>query len=340
MSCRSSNLRSNAAILWLTFCCIAGSASAQDKPWVAETATRLENLREITLSPDKSRVIVHAGDRRFRLSLPRGLFLLSPMKDAKVQDHGATIPGGRIALGDGMVASARLTRPTNRYRHAVLGDAIEAGGLAVRFRNGGESEFSLPEDSVFEDLEPRIIALDGDEAVLTVRSYLGYGAALALYGITDGTLTPFAESPPIGQAHRWQNPVGAADFDGDGTDEIASVVTPHLSGILTLFRRADTVLEPVASLAGFSNHFIGSTVLGMHLIADINGDGILDIVIPSLGGRRLIAVTFAGGTARVLKTVDHDSRIVTSIVMANIDKSGAPEIVYGLANGSVTVIRR
>jgi hypothetical protein len=34
------------------------------------------------------------------------------------------------------IAQAWLTRPTKRYDHAILGDAIEAGGLAVKTRDG------------------------------------------------------------------------------------------------------------------------------------------------------------------------------------------------------------
>lgn len=333
-------MRSDAAAFGFLLSVLAVPVAAQDISWTAETATRLDNLHDVTLSHGGERVIVHAGSRRFRLSLPRGLYLLSPLKDDGKANPDDTIPGGRVATGNGIIASARLTGPTDRYPHGVLGDGIEAETLSVRFRAGGETAFSLPGDSVFEDLEPRLIVLDGQEAVLAVRSYRDRGAALAVFGVADGTLSPLAESPPIGAAFRWQNPVGAADFDGDGRTEIASVVTPHLSGILTLYRRNGTVLEPVASAAGYSNHFIGSTVLGMHQAADVDGDGITDIVLPSLDRRRLTAVTFAGGRTRVLHVVENPAPIVTAIVMADLDRTGAPEIVYGLANGAIMVVRR
>ena len=117
-------------------------------------------------------------------------------------------------------------------------------------------------------------------------------------------------------------------------------MTPHLSGTLTLFRQLGSILEPVASTSGYANHFIGSTVLAMHAVADIDGDGIVDIIIPSLDRRRLVAISFAGGKAREVQSITHDSPIVTQIVMADIDRNGMPEIVYGLASGAVTVIRR
>ena len=319
---------------------LAVSAAAQEANWKAETATHLDDLRDITLSSGKDRVILHTGDRQFRLSIPRGLFLLSPLKPWQESIPATVIPQGRVAAGDGAVATAWLTGPTDRYRHAVLGDPIEATALQVAFSNGREAEYRLPDESVFEDLEPRVVNVDGMESILVVRSYPHAGAALALFGIVGSAIQPLAESRPIGQAFRWQNPVGAADFDGDGATEIASVVTPHLSGTLTLFRRLGSILEPVAAVPGYANHFIGSTVLAMHAVADIDGDGVVDIIVPSLDRRRLVAVSFVGGTAREVRSVTHDSPIATSIVMADLDGNGTPEIIYGLESGAVTVIRR
>ncbi|MEX2617866.1 MAG: VCBS repeat-containing protein [Alphaproteobacteria bacterium] len=324
----------------LLFAAIAATAAAQETGWKAETATHIDDLRDITLSSGKDRVILHTGDRRFRLSLPRGLFLVSPLKTSNETVPANIIPQGRVASGHGAVAGTWLTGPTNRYRHGVLGDPIEATALQVAFANGREATYRLPDESVFEDLEPRIVNVDGVETILVVRSYPHAGAALALFGVVGGAIQPVAESRPIGQSHRWQNPVGAADFDGDGKTEIASVVTPHLSGTLTLFRRIGRILEPVASIHGYANHFIGSTVLAMHAVADVDADGLADIIIPSLDRRRLVAISFAGGSAREVQSIAHDSPIATSIVMADIDRNGTPEIVYGLANGAVTVIRR
>ncbi len=123
----------------LLFAAVASTAAAQDAAWKAETATHISDLRDITLSSGKDRMILHTGARRFRLSLPRGLFLLSPLKTSKETNPETIIPQGRVAAGDGVVARAWLTGPTDRYRHGVLGDGIPAYGQ-FRVRGSGAAD--------------------------------------------------------------------------------------------------------------------------------------------------------------------------------------------------------
>lgn len=142
----------------------------------------------------------------------------------------------------------------------MLGDAVEAGGLRVEFRDGGTAELRLDEGFVFEDRRVRIVDTDGDGAdeLLVVRTDVNLGAAPVLYEAAGGAIRPKAAAAPIGLAHRWLNPVGAADFDGDGRVEIAAVVTPHLAGWLTIYRVEAGALVPAAAQDGYSNHAIGS----------------------------------------------------------------------------------
>ena len=316
-------------------------ASVSRADWRPEIIARVPGLVNIWRDPDSGRVILVAADRLYRLSLARGRAIVSPLKAATAPTPPAdALPHGRAASGRGRIASAWLAEPTTRYGHGVLGDAIEGAALKILTKTGDVLTHRLPDDSVFEDLEPRIVALDDGEEVLVVRSYLARGGALALYQITGGRLETLAESKPIGQPNRWLNPVGVGDFDGDGRIEIAAVVTPHLSGKLTLYRREGTVLARIAERAGYSTHFIGSTVLAMRAIADIDGDGVVDIILPSLDRRRLIAVSFAGGKSRELRSAAHARPIVTAIVAADLDAQGELDFVYGLEGGAVVLIRR
>ena len=206
------------------------------------------------------------------------------------------LPDGGEAQSEGL--TAYYTDPTDRYDHGILGDGIEAASLTIE-QDGQTIRVSLPEDQVFEDLTPRIVDADGDgkPEILTILSSVDQGAAIALYSPQGRQLTV---SPFIGKAHRWLNPVGVADFTGDGHPEIAAVETPHIGGVLVLYRwdgRSGT-LEERQRVPGFSTHAIGSRDQGLSIIVDWDGDGVDDILLPSQDRKDLIGVSFAGGTFR------------------------------------------
>ncbi len=211
------------------------------------------------------------------------------------------LPHSRAAAGRD-IALAWLAEPTDRYAHGVLGDAIEAGALNLALRSGATLTYRLPPHEVFEDLAPRIVSLmaDGREQVVVVRSLQDKGASIAVFYVMNGRLEMMASSEPIGLPNRWLNPVGAADVDGDGKPEIIAVLTPHIGGILAIYGVAGDRLVEKGRLGSFSTHRIGSTEIGLSALADVDRDGIMDIVLPSADRRTLKAVTFRGGRFREL----------------------------------------
>ena len=211
------------------------------------------------------------------------------------------LPHSRAAAGRD-IALAWLAEPTDRYAHGVLGDALEAGALNVALRSGATLTYRLPPHEVFEDLAPRIVSLmaDGREQVVVVRSLQDKGASIAVFYVMNGRLERMASSEPIGLPNRWLNPVGAADVDGDGKPEIIAVLTPHIGGILTIYGVAGDRLVEKGRLGSFSTHRIGSTEIGLSALADVDRDGIMDIVLPAADRRTLKVVTFRGGRFREL----------------------------------------
>ncbi len=161
-----------------------------------------------------------------------------------------------------VILKARYAEPTRRYDHGVLGDAVEWGALVLtvdqcagcEIRQVNTITIRLPENRVFEDLEPRIILGEFEQTwVMVVESDLALGARLAIY-----TAAGLAHATPfIGRSHRWLAPVGSADLDGDGIPEIAYVEKPHLSKELKIWRFEETGLSFVTSLRGLTNHRIG-----------------------------------------------------------------------------------
>ena len=206
------------------------------------------------------------------------------------------LPDGGEAQIEGL--TAYYSDPTDRYDHGILGDGIEAASLTIE--NGEQTiRVSLPDDQVFEDLTPRIVDADGDgrPEILTILSSVDQGAAIALYSPQGKQL---AVSPFIGKPHRWLNPVGVADFTGNGHPEIAVVETPHIGGVLVLYDwdgHSGTLMER-QRVSGFSTHVIGSRDQNLSIIVDWDGDGVDDILLPSQDRTALIGVSFAGDTFR------------------------------------------
>ncbi|MBW3243070.1 VCBS repeat-containing protein [Epibacterium sp. DP7N7-1] len=162
------------------------------------------------------------------------------------------------------VLSAHYALPSDVYGHGVLPGGEYAG---LVFHLSGDREIAAAAyQAVYEDTAPRLVDLDGDgEAeVITVISYFDRGAALRIWDEVPSpehpegsTMVVIAETPPIGRAHRWLAPIGAADLDGDGNIEIAYIDRPHLAKTLRIWRYEGRKLVEVASLNGLTNHRVG-----------------------------------------------------------------------------------
>lgn len=288
-------------------------------------------------------VLTDTAGARFRIGRDaEGRLALAP--DAPpappVRSAFDMLPDGAVVPGVTRFAAAWLSDPTDRYDHGILGDPIEAGGLRAQLANGEETGTFLHDGSVFEDLLPRLADLDGDgeDEILLVRSYQDRGAALAVYGLNGYSLEMVAQSEPIGRAHRWLNPVGVADFDGDGRPEAAVVRTPHIGGTLILYGFRDGQLVPKYTAHGFSNHEIGSRELGMSAVLDADGDGVFDLAVPGAARKSLRIVSFAGGGFRELANIGLDAAISTAIVAAPLGTGRPTSLVFGLKNGNLVAV--
>ncbi len=281
--------------------------------------------------------------RRVRLVQGQARFSVAPPCPPRTAPRPAgALPDGEISTSDGPIAAAWLAEPTTRYRHGILGDAVEAGALHLRLRDGALLRHRLAPDAVFEDRRARIVDLgrDGNPEVLVIHSGLDSGGSLVLFSVVEGELRPVARSEDFGRANRWLNVVGVADYDGDGRDEIAAVRTPHLGGVLTLFERERDRLRREHAAPGFSNHAIGSRELDMAATLDVNGDGVVDLLVPDADRKTLRIVTFAGGVFRELQRIRHDEEIATAIGIADLDADGRQDLLYGLEGGRLVLLRR
>ncbi len=188
------------------------------------------------------------------------------------------LPQSTVSFGEGLIESAWLANATSRYAHGVLGDALEASRLVIRLRDGREVSHELAQTRVFEDLSLRLQDLDGDglEEIIVVESDKNLGASLAVYGLLGDTLALRSRAPFIGKPNRWLNPLGVGDLDGDGELEIALVLTPHIGGILQIYRYNEPELSFITSQSGYSTHSLGSVELALGQVVTLpEGDYLL-----------------------------------------------------------------
>ena len=213
-------------------------------------------------------------------------------------------PLGKPNVVDGSVVTdgtftTWYTHLTDRYRHGVLGDALEPTTLNLLSDATSAScglSIVMERPYVFEDLAPRLFDLTGDgiPELVTIRSHERLGAQIAVFGQSpDGAaLELVAETPHIGTANRWLAPAGIGDLDGAGAFEIAFVDRPHLVKTLRVWRYEEGALREVATLAGVTNHRIGEDFITGGLRNCGNGP---EMVLVEANWSNIVAVQFTGG---------------------------------------------
>ena len=209
------------------------------------------------------------------------------------------IAGSQAVRGQKDIAWVWLGSPTLRYPHTALGAATHAGSLHVLTNESATGargrlqaiSYELPLNRVFEDRVPRLADLDGDgrDEIIVIESDAVKGSALVVLGLKAGKLVEIARSVSTGSTFRWLNPVGVADFDGDGKLDVASVTTPHVGGILTLHHFTPPKLEPYARAMDVSNHRMGALEQQLAVIVEKAGAR-ATIIVPDMQLKALHAL--------------------------------------------------
>ena len=209
------------------------------------------------------------------------------------------IPESQAIAGQQDLAWVWLGSPTMRYPHRALGSPVHAGSVhaQVKSRSGGWEivELVLPLNRVYEDRVPRVVDLDrdGSEEIVLVEADTLRGASLVVLSLDKAGEVPRlverARGPFVGSPLRWLNPIGVADFDADGQLDIASVVTPHIGGVLQLMHFRPPALVPFARAMDVSNHRMGA--LEQSLAAILHPPGQRPtVVLPDMTRRALHAL--------------------------------------------------
>ncbi len=227
-----------------------------------------------------------------------------------------------VRLRDGLLALP--IEPTLRYRHGVLGDEVEAAGLALVDLPAGRvvDAWSLPGERVIEERRLVPFPAAGPHGVVATVSGAGDGGALLVLaaprpaavpagpqgplpyvahgdpaGGASERLAPFAVAAGLGQEQeqRWRHVLGASGR------RLYAVAAPHLGGPLERWRLVpgDDVLEREAFELGVTSHREGARELDLgRLLPAAAGDppGLDLLLLPGgdLTDLRLVACDDAG----------------------------------------------
>ncbi|MDP1691350.1 MAG: hypothetical protein Q8L49_05245 [Burkholderiaceae bacterium] len=236
--------------------------------WVLE-AGRVQTLRSPTLAPHAGLLVLALGiiavavdaaglHRVVRLDPAGSSWAESARSAAVVLPDARPLqfdPDASNSDEDGHVAVFAAPSAT-RYRHGVLGDAVEPTALLWLERHGLEplARLDLPPPHVFEDIAPRAIAWRGRRGLLTVRSGPSGGQLAVIAHAEGGRLELAALGEPIGTPNRWMSP------SADGR-RLWAVHTPHIGGVLHRYADAGDRLSSQVIARGVSNHAVGEREL-------------------------------------------------------------------------------
>ena len=255
------------------------------------------------------------------------------IRDGDVDLHLSVnaLPDARI-LVDEDERILLLTDPTGRYGHGVLGDDLEAAGIAlVETRPTPQVvlHIDIPAPTVIEGLAPIWADLTGDgrREILVTLSDEELGARIAVF---DETGNQIATGPAIGQGYRWRHQIAVAPFGPLGEIEVVDVLTPHIGGVVEFYHLIDDALDIAARMPGYTSHRIGSRNLDMAVAGDFDGDGRTELLLPNQALTELGAVRHTQTGARIVWTLPLSQQISTSLAAVTL---AADRLAIGLGYG-------
>jgi len=247
------------------------------------------------------------------------LFDFQPWK--KVDDTSGTAKSGPV---NDIAGLAYYMNRTKRYNHYPMGRAYHLTRLVAHINKSEDVRWiDLPSERVFMDrhLHTFYFNLPGTGTRLAghaiIEGHVHHGPAASVYGYFQGRLQKLARISWHGSSTGWVNLIGTGDFDGDGCVEIALIRNPQENGSLELWEMryeaspSGTPFSLVlkARSEGFSNHVFGTLAARLSVVADVNFDGILDLIVPDRSRTTLRVMSFVGDQFTEIHRVELPSAV-------------------------------
>jgi hypothetical protein len=233
------------------------------------------------------------------------------------------LPDARI-LVDERQRLLLLTDPTGRYDHGVLGDDIEAGSITLVETQPVPKvvqKIIIEPPSVIEGIAPMWVDITGDgmREIIVTRSDVNQGAQTVVFDEDGGEV---ATGPAIGRGYRWRNQLAVASFGPHGELEFVDVLTPHIGGVVEFFRLSGGFLDLVAQQPGFTSHVIGTRNLDMALAGDFDGDGYVEVLLPTQDRSVLGAIRRTMDGAQVVWSLPVGGIVSTNLTAVSFPGGG------------------
>ncbi|MDZ7708646.1 MAG: hypothetical protein U5J97_12290 [Trueperaceae bacterium] len=220
----------------------------------------LPDGRVLALDPTAQRVML--------LDASLGRAALAPLDALPDAEPIGVVDDGPVGGSAGGPFVAILVHPSLDYRHGVLGDEVEAEGVAVLDAATLEvvARWSVPGRRVIEQRRLASFPAAGRWGMVATVSGGGDGGALVVLARGDdpAELAVVASGPGIGTEHRWRHVLGASGR------RLYTLATPHIGGPLerwtlpaSIVGSAPTRLRREAFPLGVTSHRIGQRELDL-----------------------------------------------------------------------------